>query len=38
LKNGSVPLKVLEDQINAYIETTLVKISEEDKKKTKLSE
>jgi uncharacterized protein (DUF885 family) len=33
LKNGSVPLKVLEDQINAYIETTLVTIAEEEKKK-----
>jgi uncharacterized protein (DUF885 family) len=33
LKNGSVPLKVLEDQINAYIETTLVTIAEEEEKK-----
>ena len=32
LKNGSVPLKVLEDQINAYIETALITISEEEKK------
>jgi uncharacterized protein (DUF885 family) len=32
LKNGSVPLQVLEDQINAYIETTLLNIAEEDRK------
>jgi len=38
LKNGSVPLKVLEDQINAYIETTLVNIAKEKNKQTKASE
>lgn len=37
LKNGSVPLQVLEDQINAYIETTLVTIAEEENKKIKAS-
>jgi uncharacterized protein (DUF885 family) len=37
LKNGSVPLKVLEDQINAYIKTTLVTIAEEENKKIKAS-
>ena len=36
LKNGSVPLQVLEDQINTYIETTLVTIAEEKKKKRKV--
>jgi uncharacterized protein (DUF885 family) len=35
LKNGSVPLKVLEDQISDYIETTLVTIAEEEKKSLK---
>jgi uncharacterized protein (DUF885 family) len=34
LKNGSVPLNVLKNQINAYIEATLVTIAEEEKKKT----
>ena len=38
LKNGSVPLKVLEDQINVYIETTLATIAEEKKKQAKASE
>jgi uncharacterized protein (DUF885 family) len=33
LKNGSVPLQVLEDQINAYIKATLVMFAEEEKKK-----
>jgi uncharacterized protein (DUF885 family) len=28
LKNGSVPLQVLEDQINAYIKATLVMFAE----------
>ncbi len=32
LKNGSVPLNILEDQINAYIETALITITEEEKK------
>jgi len=32
LKNGSVPLKVLEDQISAYIKVTLVNIAHEKKK------
>jgi len=35
LKNGSVPLKVLEDQITVYIKTALSKISEEENKKHK---
>ncbi|NQZ86714.1 MAG: DUF885 domain-containing protein [Colwellia sp.] len=34
LKNGSVPLNVLEDQINSYIETTLATIEEERHKAT----
>jgi len=34
LKNGSVPLNVLEDQINAYIEAALVTIAKEEKKAT----
>jgi uncharacterized protein (DUF885 family) len=38
LKNGSVPLNVLEDQINAYIATTLLTIAAEDKKKSIASE
>jgi uncharacterized protein (DUF885 family) len=38
LKNGSVPLNVLEDQINAYIATTLLTIVAEDKKKSIKSE
>jgi len=38
LKNGSVPLKVLEDQINDYIKTTLVTIAQEQKKQTTASE
>jgi len=33
LKNGSVPLNVLEDQINTYIETMLVTIEEEGRHK-----
>ena len=32
LKNGSVPLKVLEDQISVYIEIALVKIAKEKRK------
>ncbi len=31
LKNGSVPLKVLEDQISVYIESTLNEIAEQEK-------
>lgn len=38
LKNGSVPLNVLEDQINAYIEATLVTIAEEENKKRRVNE
>jgi uncharacterized protein (DUF885 family) len=37
LKNGSVPLNILEEQINEFIETTLVKIAEEENKKIKAS-
>jgi len=37
LKNGSVPLNVLEKQINEFIETTLVKMAEEENKKIKAS-